>query len=118
VYKISERLELAHAHYEANTMRLPSRLRPQPPPTAPIKSSHSFSRVKMIIGLHPSYFLTTIMAILPIKLVNGTFFSRIYFMIIVGKKDIRKLSILLSSRNGNNSDYHDKICQHLPLPLN
>jgi hypothetical protein len=39
-------------------------------------------------------------------------------VIIVGKRDIRKLSILPSSRNRSNSDYHDKICQHLPLPLN
>ncbi len=28
VYNISKKLELAHAHYEANTMRPPSRLRP------------------------------------------------------------------------------------------
>jgi hypothetical protein len=25
---------------------------------------------------------------------------------------------LPSFRNGNNSNYHNKICQHLPLPLN
>jgi hypothetical protein len=30
VYNISEKLELAHAHYEASTMRPPSRSRPQP----------------------------------------------------------------------------------------
>jgi hypothetical protein len=46
------------------------------------------------------------------------FLLRIYFMIIVGKRDIRKLFVLPSSRNENNSDYHDKICQHLPLPFN
>jgi len=28
VYNIFEKLELAHAHYEASTMRLPSRSRP------------------------------------------------------------------------------------------
>jgi hypothetical protein len=39
-------------------------------------------------------------------------------VIVVGKRDIRKLSVLSSSRNGSNSDYHDKICQHLSLPLN
>ncbi len=37
-------------------------------------------------------------------------------MIIVGKKDIRKLFVLPSSQNGSNFDYHDKICYHLPLP--
>jgi hypothetical protein len=58
------------------------------------------------------------MAILPIKLMNTTFFPRISFLIIVGKKDIRKLFILASSQNGSNSDYHGKICQHLLLPLN
>jgi hypothetical protein len=35
VYNIFEKLELAHAHYEANTMRPPSHSRPQPPPTVP-----------------------------------------------------------------------------------
>jgi hypothetical protein len=57
-------------------------------------------------------------AILPTKLVNATFLPRISFVIIVGKKDIRKLCVLPSSRNRSNSDYHDKICQHLPLLLN
>jgi hypothetical protein len=46
VYNISEKLELAHAHYEANTMRPPSRSRPQPPPVTPTRSSHSSSRAK------------------------------------------------------------------------
>jgi hypothetical protein len=44
--------------------------------------------------------------------------SRISFVIIVGKKDIKKLFVLPSSQNGSNSDYHNKICQHLMLPLN
>jgi hypothetical protein len=57
-------------------------------------------------------------AILPTKLVSATFFSRISFVIIVGNMDIRKLSILPSSWNGSNCDYHNKIYQHLPLPLN
>jgi hypothetical protein len=43
---MSKKLELAHAHYEANTMRLPSCSRPQLPPVAPTKSSHSSSRAK------------------------------------------------------------------------
>jgi hypothetical protein len=55
------------------------------------------------------------MATLPIKLMSETFLLRISFVIIVGKRDIRKLP---SSQNENNSDYYDKICQHLPLPLN
>jgi hypothetical protein len=58
------------------------------------------------------------MAILPTKLVSATFLLRISFMIIVGKRDIRKLFVLPSSRNGNNYDYHNKICQHLSLPFN
>jgi hypothetical protein len=58
------------------------------------------------------------MAILPTKLVSATFFPRISFVIIVGKRDIKKLHVLPSSWNESNSDYHDKICQHLPLSLN
>jgi hypothetical protein len=58
------------------------------------------------------------MTILPTKLVSATFLSRISSMIIMGKRDIRKLFVLPSSRNGSNSDYHGKIYQHLPLPLN
>ncbi|CAK9237255.1 unnamed protein product, partial [Sphagnum troendelagicum] len=46
VYNISEKLELAHAHYEASTMRPPSRSRPQLPPAAPTRSTHSSSRTK------------------------------------------------------------------------
>jgi hypothetical protein len=56
--------------------------------------------------------------ILPTKLVSVTFFPRISFVIIVGKRDIKNLSILPSSQSGGNSDYNGKICQHLPLSLN
>jgi hypothetical protein len=49
---------------------------------------------------------------------SATFLRRISFVIIVGKKDIRKLFVLPSSWNESNSDYHGKICQHLLLPLN
>jgi hypothetical protein len=56
------------------------------------------------------------MAILPTKLVNATFLSRIYFVIIMGKKDIRKLFVLPSSQHKSNSNYHGKICLHLLLP--
>jgi hypothetical protein len=58
VYNISEKLELAHAHYEANTMRPPSRSRPQPPPAVPTRSSHSSSRAKAVhlaAPILPSY---------------------------------------------------------------
>jgi len=48
VYNISEKLELAHAHYEASTMRPPSRSRPQPTPAPPTRSSHSSSRTKVV----------------------------------------------------------------------
>jgi hypothetical protein len=68
--------------------------------------------------LDPSYLLVTIVAILPTKLMSATFLPRISFVIIVGKRDIKKLSVLSSSRNRNNSDYHGKIYQHLSLSLN
>jgi len=58
------------------------------------------------------------MTIMPTKLMNATFLLRISCVIIVGKRDIRKLFVLPSSRNGSNSNYHGKICQHLPTPLN
>jgi hypothetical protein len=68
--------------------------------------------------VHPSYLLATIVVVLPIKLVSVTFLPRISFVIIVGKRDIRKLSVLPNSWNESNFDYHSKICQHLSLPLN
>ncbi len=74
--------------------------------------------LKRCTRLHPSYLLATIEAILPTKLVSATFLPRISFVIIVGKKDIRKLFVLPNSRNGSNFDYHGKIFQHLLLPLN
>jgi hypothetical protein len=39
-------------------------------------------------------------------------------VIIVEKRDIMNLFVLPSSQNGSNSDYNDKICQHLLLSLN
>jgi len=74
--------------------------------------------LKRCTRLHPSYLFIITIVILPTKLVSATFLSRIFFMIIMGKKDIKKLFVLPSSWNGNNSDYRNKICQHLPLPLN
>jgi hypothetical protein len=58
------------------------------------------------------------MAILPIKLLSARFLSMISFVLIMGKRDIRKLFVLPSSQNGSNFNYHSKIYQHLPLPLN
>jgi len=54
VYNISKKFELAHAHYEANTMRPPSRSKPQPTPTAPTRSSHSSSRIKAVHSTTPN----------------------------------------------------------------
>jgi hypothetical protein len=53
VYNIFEKLELAHAHYEASTMRLPSRSRPQPTLVTPTRSSHSSSRTKAVHSATP-----------------------------------------------------------------
>jgi hypothetical protein len=50
--------------------------------------------------------------------VSATFLPGIFFVIIMGKRDIRKLFVLPSSWNRSNFDYHSKICQHLPLPFN
>ncbi len=116
VYNIFEKLDLAHAYYEASTMRPPSRSRLQPPLVAPTISSHSSSMVKAVHSTAP--ILPTIVAIMPTKLMSATFLPRISFVIIVGKRDIKKLFVLPSSRNRSNSNYHDKTCQHFLLPLN
>jgi hypothetical protein len=58
VYNISEKLELTHAHYEASTMRPPSRSRPQPTRAMLIRSSHFSSRTKVVhlaTPILPSY---------------------------------------------------------------
>ena len=46
VYTISEKLELAHAYYDASNMRPTSCARPQPPPATPTRSTHASSRTK------------------------------------------------------------------------
>jgi hypothetical protein len=56
--------------------------------------------------------------ILRTKPVSATFLSRISFVIIVGKKDIKKLFVLPSSQNKSNFDYHGKICQHFSVLFN
>jgi len=48
VYNTSEKLELAHAHYEVSSMRHPSCSTLQPTPAAPTRSSHSSSRTKAV----------------------------------------------------------------------
>jgi hypothetical protein len=53
VYNIFKKLELAHAHYEVNTMRHPSRSRPQLPPAALTRSSHSSSKAKVVHSAAP-----------------------------------------------------------------
>jgi hypothetical protein len=53
VYNISEKLELAHAHYDANTMKPPSHLRLKPSPTMLTKPSHSFSKAKVMHSAAP-----------------------------------------------------------------
>jgi hypothetical protein len=53
VYNIFEKLELAHAHYEASTMRPPSSSRPQLPPAVPTRSSHSSLRAKVVHSATP-----------------------------------------------------------------
>jgi len=52
--------------------------------------------LKQCTRLHPSYLLATIVVILPTKLMNATFLSRISFVIIVGKMDLKNLSVLPS----------------------
>ncbi len=118
VYNISKKLELVHAHYEISTMKPPSRSRLQPPLVAPPDNHILLQRLKWCTWLHSSYLLANTMAILPTKLVRGTFLSRIFSVIIVGKRDIRKLFVLPSFQNRSNSNYHGKIYQHLLLPLN
>ncbi len=53
VYNISKKLELAHTHYEASTMKPLSHSRPQPPLVVPTKSSHSFSKAKAMHSTIP-----------------------------------------------------------------
>ncbi len=53
VYNIFEKLELVHAHYEANTMRPLSRSKHQPPLAVLTRSSHSSSRAKVVNSVAP-----------------------------------------------------------------
>jgi hypothetical protein len=53
VYNISKKLELAHAHYEANTMRLPSCSKSQLPLAMITRSSHYSLRAKTMHSVAP-----------------------------------------------------------------
>ncbi len=53
MYNISEKMELAHAHYEANTMRPPSHSRPQLTLATLTRSSHSSSKAKAMYSVTP-----------------------------------------------------------------
>jgi len=118
VYNNSEKLELTHAHYEASTMRHPSCSRPQPTPVALTRSSHSSSRAKTVHSATPILPSYNYCGNLAHKASECNIPSKDLFCDYCGKRDIRKLSVLPSSRNRSNSDYHGKICQHLPLSLN
>jgi hypothetical protein len=96
VHNIFEKLELAHAHYEASTMKPSSRSRPEPPLTMPTKSSHSSSRTKAVHLATPILPFCNYYGNPFTKLMSATFLSRISLVIIVGKRDIRKLYVLPS----------------------
>jgi hypothetical protein len=53
VYNMPKKLELAHAHYEASTMKPPSHSRPQFPPIAPTRSSHFSPKIKVMHSVAP-----------------------------------------------------------------
>jgi len=97
VYNISEKLELAHAHYEASTMRLHHVQGLNLHQLRQLNHHILLQGLKRCTQLHPAYLLATTVAILPTKLVSATFLPRISFMIIVEKRDIRNLSVLPSS---------------------
>ncbi len=118
MYNIFEKLELAHAHYKASTMRPPSCSRLQPPLATPTRSTHSSSMAKVVhlaTPILPSYNYCGNPAH---KANECNIPSEDLFVIIVRKRDIMKLFILPSSHNGSNSNNHGKISQHLLLPLN
>jgi hypothetical protein len=100
VYNISEKLQLAHAHYEASTMRPPSHSRPQPPPAALTRSSHYSSKAKsmhLVAPILPScnYWSNPIHKANECNIPSEDIFCDYY-----GKKDIKKLFILPSSSTG------------------
>ncbi len=117
VYNIFEKLELAHAHYEGNAMKPPSCSKPQPRPAALTKSAHSSSRTKVVYSVAPILPSCNYCGNHAHKVRECNIPSKDLFCDYCEKMDIMKLFVLPSSRNENNSDYHDKFCQHLSLPL-
>jgi len=118
VYNISKKLELAHAHYEASTMRPPSHSRPQPTPTPPTRSSFSSSRTKAMHSATPILPSCNYCGNPTHKASECNIPSEDLFCDIVRKRDIKYLSVLPSSQSKSNFDYNGKIYQHLPLSLN
>jgi hypothetical protein len=93
VYNISKKLELAHAHYEANTMRPPSHSRLEPPPVRLIRSSYSSSRAKTKHSTAPILPFYNYCGNLAHKANECNILSEDFLMIIVRKRDIRKLFV-------------------------
>jgi len=92
VYNIFKKLELVHAHYDANTMKPPSRSRLNLHQLRQPYHHILLQGLKWCTRIHPSYLLTATVVILPTKLMNATFLPRISFVIIVGKKDIMNIA--------------------------
>ncbi len=105
VYNNFEKLEVAHAHYEASIMRPPSWSRLQPPLVALTKSSYSFSRAKAVHLAAPILTSCNYCGNLAHKASECNILSEDFFCDYWGKKDIRKLFVLLSFWNGSNFDY-------------
>jgi len=118
VYNISEKLELAHAHYEVSTMKPPSHSRPQPTPTPPTRSSFSSSRTKAMHSATPILPSCNYCGNPTHKASECNIPSEDLFYDIVRKRDIKNVSVLPSSQSRSNFDYNGKIYQHLPLSLN
>jgi hypothetical protein len=118
VYNIFEILELAHAHYEANTMRPPSHRKPQPPPTAPTRSSHSSLRAKAVDSVAPILPSYIYLGNLAHKTSECNIPSKDLFCDYCGKKGHQEVVYFTKVRNESNFDYCGKIYQHLLLPLN
>ncbi len=118
MYNISEKLELTNAHYDASTMRPPSRSRPQPPRAVPTRSSHSSLRTKAVHLSTPILPSCNYCGNLAYKTSECNILFEDFFCGYCGKEGHQETVCFANSQNGNNFDYHGKICQHLPLPLN
>jgi hypothetical protein len=99
VYNISEKLELARAHYEASTMRPPSRSIPQPSLAGPTRSSHSSSKAKVVHSTAPILPSCNYCGNLAHKTSECNIPSEDLFCIIVGKKDIKNVATLALARD-------------------